>query len=221
LNKKANRVLGILDPVKLVIENYPEGKVEMMPAVNNPEDESAGKREIPFSRELYIDRADFMEEPPPPKKYFRLGPDRTVRLKYGFIIKCTGYEKDANGNISLIKCEYYPDSRSGQDTSGIKAKGTLSWVSAAESVRVEVRLYDRLFKSANPASSEDFLQELNPGSLTVINSACLEPGVKNLAEGDTVQFERLGYFTLDRDSTNDHLVFNRTVTLRDSWGSKK
>ena len=220
LNKTANRMLGILDPVKLVIENYPEGQVEMVQAVNNPEDEGAGKRDIPFSRELYIDRSDFMENPPPPKKYFRLGPDRTVRLKYGYIITCTGYEKDNNGEITLIKCQYYPESRSGQDTSGIKAKGTLSWVSAAESEEVEIRLYDRLFSSENPAAAEDFLKELNPDSLTVIGNARLEPGVKNLKQGETVQFERLGYFTIDPESSENHFIFNRTVTLRDTWASK-
>ena len=221
LNKKSNRVFGILDPLKLIIENYPEGQVEMMPAVNNPEDESAGKREIPFSGELYIDRADFMEDPPPPKKYFRLGPERTVRLKNGFIITCTGFEKDDDGNITVVKCQYYPESRSGQDKSGIKAKGVLSWVSAAQSVQAEVKLYDRLFKSENPALTDDFLQELNPDSLSVLTNVRLEPSVKNLAIGETVQFERLGYFTVDSDTTDAHIIFNRTVTLRDNWGAKK
>jgi len=221
LNKKSNRVFGILDPVKLVIENYPEGQVEMMPAINNPEDEAAGEREIPFSRELYIDRADFMENPPPPKKYFRLGPDRTVRLKKGFIITCTGFEKDENGNITLIKCDYYPESRSGQDTSGIKAKGVLSWVSAAQSVKADVKLYDRLFRSENPALADDFLQELNPDSLTTITEARLEPSAKNMSIGDTVQFERLGYFTVDTDTKEGNLIFNRTISLRDNWASKK
>ena len=221
LNIKANRVFGILNPVKLVIENYPDGQVELMPAVNNPEDESAGKREMPFSKELYIDQADFMEDPPPPKKYFRLGPDRTVRLKYGYIIKCTGYEKNDQGVVNLIKCEYYPASKSGQDTSGIKAKGVLSWVSAAESVAAEVRLYDRLFKSENPAAAEDFIDELNPDSFKTITTARLEPSVVDLKVGETVQFERLGYFTIDLDSSKSNLVFNRTVTLRDQWGAKK
>jgi len=221
LNKTSNRVFGILDPVKLVIENYPEGQVEMMPAINNPEDEAAGEREIPFSRELYIDRADFMENPPPPKKYFRLGPDRTVRLKKGFIITCTGFEKDENGNITLIKCDYYPESRSGQDTSGIKAKGVLSWVSAAQSVKADVKLYDRLFRSENPALADDFLQELNPDSLTTITEARLEPSAKNMSIGDTVQFERLGYFTVDTDTKEGNLIFNRTISLRDNWASKK
>lgn len=221
LNKKANRVMGILNPLKLVIENYPEGQVEMMPAVNNPEDETAGKRTIPFSKELYIDQADFMENPPPPKKYFRLGPDRTVRLKYGYIITCTGYEKDKDGNITLVKCKYYPDSKSGSDTSGIKAKGVLSWVSASESLVTEVRLYDRLFKSENPALAENFMDELNPSSFSQLTSARLEPSVKELKIGETVQFERLGYFTVDQDSSDGKIVFNRTVTLRDTWASKK
>lgn len=220
LNRKANRVLGILQPLKLVIENYPEDKVEMVQAVNNPENEAAGKREIPFSRELYIDRNDFMENPPSPRKYFRLGPERMVRLKYGYIVKCTGYEKDADGNVVLVRCEYYPESKSGQDTSGIKVKGTLSWVSAAQAEQVEVRLYDRLFKSENPALAADFHTELNPDSLTVIKDARVEPSVKALQPGDTVQFERLGYFTVDPDSTADKLVFNRTITLRDSWAKK-
>jgi glutaminyl-tRNA synthetase len=220
LNKTSNRVFGVLNPVKVVIENYPEGKVEMMPAINNPEDENTGKREVPFSRELFIDRADFMEDPPPPKKYFRLGPDRTVRLKSGFIITCTGYEKDENGEIALIRVKYYPESRSGQDKSGIKAKGVLSWVSAAESVPVEVRLYDRLFKSENPAAAEDFLTEINPDALQVITTARLEPGIKKLAVEETVQFERIGYFTVDPDTTEDLMVFNRTVTLRDNWAKK-
>ncbi len=220
LNKKANRVMGILRPLKLVIENYPAGQVEMMPAVNNPEDATAGQRELPFSRELYIDQGDFMEDPPSPRKYFRLGPDRLVRLKYGYIIKCTGYEKDAAGNVVLVKCEYYPQSKSGQDTSGIKVKGTLSWVSAAQSVPVEVRLYDRLFKSENPALAADFMQELNDDSLTVLQDARLEPGVVDLQPGDTVQFERLGYFTVDPDSGPGHIVFNRTITLRDTWARK-
>ena len=220
LNKKANRVMGVLNPVKLIIENYPEGQVEMMPAINNPEDERAGKREIPFSRELYIDRSDFMEDPPPPKKYFRLGPDRTVRLKAGFIITCTGYEKDAEGEITEIRCKYYPESRSGSDTSGVKAKGTLGWVSSAQAIRVKVNLYDRLFQTENPAASDNFLDDLNPDSLQVIENAVIEPSIAELTSGDTVQFERQGYFTLDEDSRDGDLVFNRTVTLRDNWSKK-
>ncbi len=218
LNKTANRVFGVLNPVKLLIENYPEGKVDRMQAVNNPEDDTAGKREMPFSRELYIDRSDFMENPPSPKKFFRLGPGREVRLKYAYIIKCTGYEKDKNGNITLIKAEYFSDTRSGQDTSGKKVKGTLSWVSANEAVEAEIRLYDRLFLDENPAIAEDITKFLNPNSLTVVKNAVIEPSVKNLKKGDTVQFERQGYFTVDEDSTVSKLVFNRTISLRDSWG---
>ena len=148
------------------------------------------------------------------------GPDRTVRLKYGYIVTCTGYEKNEEGDITLIKCKYYPESRSGQDTSGIKAKGTLSWVSAAESQEVEVRMYDRLYKSENPAAAENSLDELNPNSLSVNKKARLEPGVSELKPGATVQFERLGYFTVDPDSSEGNLVFNRTVTLRDTWANK-
>jgi len=170
-----------------------------------------------FSRELYIDRSDFMENPPSPKKFFRLGPDREVRLKYGYIIKCTGYDKDAEGNISLIKAEYFSDTKSGQDTSGKKVKGTLSWVSANEAVDAEVRLYDRLFLEENPAASEDITDSLNPDSLTIVKGAKIEPSVKNLTKGGTVQFERQGYFTVDEDSSENKLVFNRSITLRDSW----
>ncbi len=217
LNRTANRVFGVLDPVKLVIENYPEGKVEMMQAINNPGDETAGTRKLSFSRELYIDRSDFMENPPSPKKFFRLGPDREVRLKYGYIIKCTGYEKNAEGNISLIKCEYFPDTRSGQDTSGKKVKGTLSWVSAKEAIDTEIRLYDRLFLDENPAAADDITALLNPNSLKIIKNAKIEPSVMLLPAGETVQFERQGYFILDKESTKENMVFNRTISLRDSW----
>ncbi|MCF6361621.1 MAG: glutamine--tRNA ligase/YqeY domain fusion protein [Cyclobacteriaceae bacterium] len=221
LNKTANRVFGVLNPVKLIIENYPEGKVDMMKAVNNPEDETAGTRDMPFSRELYIDRSDFMENPPSPKKFFRLGPDREVRLKYGYIIKCTGYEKDTDGNITLIKAEYFPDTRSGQDTSGKKVKGTLSWVSAKEAVDAEIRLYDRLFLEENPANSENITDSLNPDSLSIVKGAKIEPSVANLKMGETVQFERQGYFTIDKESSESNLVFNRTITLRDSWAKSQ
>ena len=218
LNRTANRVMGVLNPVKVVIENYPEGQVEMMPAVNNPEDESAGTREITFSREIYIDRSDFMENPPSPRKFFRLGPDREVRLKYAYIIRCTGYEKDAEGNISLIKCEYFADTRSGQDTSGKKVKGTLSWVSAHEAVDAEVRLYDRLFLDENPAAAGDeFATLLNPDSLQIVKGAKIEPSVRALSNGNTVQFERQGYFTVDKVSSENGIVFNRTISLRDNW----
>ena len=222
LNKTANRVMGVLDPIKVVIENYPESKVEMVQAVNNPEDESAGIREMPFSREIYIDRSDFMENPPSPKKFFRLGPDREVRLKYAYVIRCTGFEKDGEGNILLIKCEYFADTRSGQDTSGKKVKGTLSWVSAQEAVDAEIRIYDRLFLDANPAAAGDeYTNLLNPDSLQIIKKAKVEPSVKSLNIGNTVQFERQGYFTIDNDSTESSLIFNRTIGLRDNWAKSQ
>lgn len=217
LNKSANRFMGVLDPVKLVIENYPEGKVDMMQAVNNPGDETAGTRDLPFSREIYIDSSDFMENPPSPKKFFRLGPEREVRLKYAYIIRCTGYEKDNNGDISLIRCEYFPDTRSGQDTSGKKVKGTLSWVSTSDAVDAEIRLYDRLFLNENPAGNEDITTSLNPDSLKIVKNAKIESSITRLKKGETIQFERQGYFCLDNDSTNSNLVFNRAIGLRDNW----
>lgn len=217
LNKSANRFMGVLDPVKLVIENYPEGKVDMMQAVNNPGDETAGTRDLPFSREIYIDSSDFMENPPSPKKFFRLGPDREVRLKYAYIIRCTGYEKDNNGDISLIRCEYFPDTRSGQDTSGKKVKGTLSWVSTSDAVDAEIRLYDRLFLNENPAGNEDITTSLNPDSLKIVKNAKIESSITRLKKRETIQFERQGYFCLDNDSTNSNLVFNRAIGLRDNW----
>ncbi len=218
LNKKTNRVFGILDPVKVVITNWEEGKEEIMTGVNNPEDENAGTREMPFGREIYIDRADFKEDPPSPRKWYRLGPDREVRLKYAYIIKCTGFDKDDNGEISTIYAEYDPQTRSGQDTSGKKVKGTLGWVSVPHAVKAEIRLYDRLFKTENLNTIEDdFKNHLNPNSLEINTKAVLEPSLKNAKVGDQVQFERIGYFRVDEDSTEENLVFNRTITLRDNW----
>ena len=218
LNKKANRVFGILNPVKLVITNWPEDKTEMMQAVNNPEDALAGTRKIPFTRELYIERDDFKENPPSPRKWFRLGPDREVRLKYGYIVRCTGFEKDAAGNITEIQCEYDPKTRSGHDTSGRKVKGTLSWVSARHAINAEVRLYDRLFKTENLNSIEDnFINHLNSDSLIVNREALIEPSLSVAKPGETFQFERKGYFVVDKDSCDNQLIFNRTVTLRDHW----
>ncbi|MEQ8469942.1 MAG: glutamine--tRNA ligase/YqeY domain fusion protein [Marinoscillum sp.] len=218
LNKKTNRVFGILDPVKLVITNWPEDKEETLTAVNNPEDESAGTRDMMFGREIYIDRADFLENPPSPKKWYRLGPDREVRLKYAYIIKCTGYDKDANGEILTIYAEYDPETRSGQDTSGKKVKGTLGWVSVKHAVNAEIRLYDRLFHTENLNTiDDDFKNHLNPDSLEINSKAVLEGSLKTAKIGDQVQFERVGYFRVDQDSTSDKLVFNRTITLRDNW----
>ncbi|OEK03960.1 glutamine--tRNA ligase/YqeY domain fusion protein [Roseivirga misakiensis] len=218
LNKTANRVFGILDPLKVVITNWPEDKVEMMPAVNNPGDETAGTREMPLTREIYIEQGDFLENPPSPKKWYRLGPDREVRLKYGYIVKCVDFVKDADGNITELHCEYDPETRSGHDTSGKKVKGTLGWVSADHAVSAEIRQYDRLFKTENLNTIEDdFLNHLNPDSLTVNKSVLLEPSLASAQVGDQFQFERQGYFIVDGDTTEGNLVFNRTVTLRDNW----
>ncbi len=222
LNKTTNRVFGILDPLKVVITNWPEDKVEIMTAINNPEDESAGSREMPFTREIYVDQGDFMEDPPSPKKWYRLGPDREVRLKFGYIIKCTGYKKAEDGTIEELYAEYDPETRSGQDTSGKKVKGTLGWVSVPNAVRAEVRLYDRLFKTANMNDVEDdFKNHLNPDSLTIVKNAVVEPSMKTAKIGDQVQFERMGYFRVDEDSTPDQLIMNRTITLRDTWAKEQ
>jgi glutaminyl-tRNA synthetase len=217
LNKVSQRAFAVLDPIKVVLTNYPKDKEEEMMAVNNPEDENAGKRPIIFSRELYIDREDFMEDPP--KKFFRLGPGRTVRLKYGYIIKCNDFVKDETGKITEVHCEYYPDSRSGSDTSGIKVKGTIHWLSAKHAIPAEVRMYDRLFSNEDPAGhkDKDFLEFLNPDSLKVLNGAFVEAGIVNAKPLDHFQFERKGYFNADYDTTPENPVFNLTVTLRDSW----
>lgn len=220
LNRKANRVFGILNPVKLIITNWEAGKVEMMDAVNNPEDETAGKRQMPFTRELFIDQDDFKENPPSPRKWYRLGPDREVRLKFGYIIKCTSFKKnEETGEIEEIYAEYDPQTRSGQDTSGKKVKGTLSWVSASEALtNVEIRMYDRLFKTENLNEiDDDFKNHLNDHSLEINTSAVLEPSLKEAKVGDIFQFERIGYFRVDEDTTDSTVVFNRTITLRDNW----
>jgi glutaminyl-tRNA synthetase len=216
LNKRATRVMAVLDPVKLVIENYPEGQSEMLTTENNTEAEDAGTREIPFGRELYIEREDFMEDPP--KKFFRLGPGKLVRLKSAFIVECTGFEKDANGEISVIHCRYYPESKSGQDTSGLSPKGVIHWVSAAHAVKAEVRLYDRLFKVEDPSSEEgDFKDYINPESLHITTNAMVEPSLRDAKPGQYFQFMRKGYFVPDPDGTSENPVFNRTVGLKDSF----
>lgn len=222
LNHTANRVMGILDPVKLIITNWPAGKVEMMTAINNPEDEAAGTREIPFAGEVFIDRADFMEEPPSPKKWYRLGPDREVRLKYAYIIKCTGFKKGPDGTIEELYAEYDPATKSGEDTSGKKVKGTLGWVSAADYIQAEIRLYDRLFVVEDMSEIEDdFKNYLNPNSLEINSKGVLEGSLRHAKVGDTVQFERVGYFRVDEDSSAEKLVFNRTITLKDTWEKKE
>lgn len=220
LNRIALRRMVVFDPVKLVITNYPEGKRETVQSDENPEDESAGMREIPFSRELYIEREDFMENPP--KKYFRLAPGQMVRLKSAYIIKCDEVVKDESGEIVEIRCSYIPESRSGADTSGINVKGTLHWVSIADAKTVEVRLYDRLFKVENPAVEEgDFKDYLNPDSLQVIKQAFAEPALVGAKFDQRYQFIRKGYFCLDKDTSASRIVFNRTVTLKDTWSKQR
>lgn len=219
LNKTAWRRMAVLDPIKLVITNYPTGKVEELIGENNPEvDGGEGSRAIPFSNELWIEREDFMEEAP--KKFFRLGPGLSVRLKHAYIVTCHDFVKDDKGNITEVHCTYVPDSKSGEDTSGLKVKGTIHWISVAHAQEAEVRLYDRLFNDENPAASENFKESLNPESLQIVQRAYIEPDLAHAVSGKGYQFIRLGYFTLDTHSTTDHLVFNRTVTLKDSWGKE-
>ena len=215
LNKKALRMMAVLDPIALEIENYDLGE-EFLSLENNPEDENGGHRMVPFSRNLWIEREDFMEEPS--KKYFRLGPGLKVRLKGAYIIECTGFEKDADGNITKIKANYIPESKSGHDTSGINVKGTLHWVSAAHALNAEIHIYDRLFQVEDPAREDgDFKSFLNPESLTIIENAYVEPALAEAKTGIAYQFIRKGYFCLDQDSTQEKLRFNRTVSLKDNW----
>ncbi|MHC4822518.1 MAG: glutamine--tRNA ligase/YqeY domain fusion protein [Planctomycetota bacterium] len=214
LNDIAPRRMAVLDPVKVVIENYPEGQVEMVDAKNHPGDESMGKREVPFGRELWIEREDFREEAP--RKYFRLKPGAEVRFKYAYYLTCTGFTKDESGEITEIRCTYDPETRGGDSADGRKVKGTIHWVHADTAVQAETRLYDHLFREAIPEATGDFLDNLNPDSLKVV-TAQVEPGLADLAPGEMVQFERSGYFCLDKDAAEGAPVFNRTVALRDSW----
>ncbi len=215
LNRSAERRMGVLKPLKVVIENYPEGGSEELEAVNNPEDPGAGSRRVPFSRELYIEADDFMLEPP--AKFFRLAPGREVRLRYAYFITCREAVTDAAGEVVELRCTYDPATRGGDAPDGRKVKATLHWVSAAHAVRAEVRLYDHLFNRPDPGAEGDFVDDLNPHSLEVVSGARLEPSVAALEPGDRLQLERLGYFCLDPDSTPERPVLNRTVTLRDTW----
>ena len=216
LNKIALRRMVVADPLKVVITNYPEGKSETLPSENNPEDPTSGSRDMPFSRELYIDREDFMEVPV--KKYFRLAPGQMVRLKSAYIIKCEEVIKDNTGNVAELRCTYVPESKSGSDVSGISVKGVIHWVSVLHALEIEVRLYDRLFNAENLNQIEDdFKNHLNPDSLKVLPKIYAEPALANAKLEDRFQFIRTGYFCLDADSTKDKLIFNRTVTLRDMW----
>jgi glutaminyl-tRNA synthetase len=217
LNRRAPRVMGVLRPLKVVIENYPEGRVEELEAVNNPEDPAAGTRPVPFSRELYLEREDFMEEPP--KKFYRLAPGREVRLRYAYFIKCVDVVKDEKGDVVELRCTYDPETRGGYAPDGRQVKATLHWVSASHAIPAEVRLYDRLFTKASPGEErdEDLKASLNPDSLQVLTSCRLEPSLAAAAAGAYCQFERQGYFCVDKDSRPGNLVFNRSVTLRDPW----
>jgi glutaminyl-tRNA synthetase len=220
LNKTAWRRMAVLDPIKLVITNYPDGRVEEMWGENNPEVEGGdGGRNIPFSRELWIEREDFMEEPP--KKFFRLGMGLSVRLKSAYIVTCEGFDKDANGNVTTVYCKYLPESKSGHDTSGVNVKGTIHWVSVPHAKTAEVRLYDRLFQVDDPSNEDgDFKDYLNPNSLHILPNTYIEPDLANAIPCKGYQFIRKGYFTLDKNSTPDKLMFNRTVTLKDGWVKK-
>jgi glutaminyl-tRNA synthetase len=218
LNARAPRVMAVLDPLRLVIENYPEGQVDEIEAVNNPEDETAGTRKVPFSRVLYIEHEDFREDPP--KKFFRLAPGREVRLRYAYLITCTSVLKDERGNVVELRCTYDPATRGGSPPDGRKVKATLHWVSAAHAREAEVRLYDRLFTRENPddvEEGEDFTASINPHSLKVVSGVRVEPSLESAAPGNFYQFERQGYFAVDPDSAPRRLVFNRTVSLKDAW----
>ena len=218
LNKRVPRAMAVLRPLRLVIDNYPDGQVEHMEAVNNPEDASQGTRQVPFSRVLYIEQDDFREDPP--KQYFRLSPGREVRLRYGYLVTCTNVVKDSSGQATEVHCSYDPATRGGNTPDGRKVKGTIHWVSAEHSIDAEVRLYDNLFTKENPsevAEGQDFTANLNPNSLEVVNAAKLEPSLRDAKPGSRYQFERLGYFSVDPDTTPEKLVFNRTVALRDTW----
>jgi glutaminyl-tRNA synthetase len=215
LNRAAERRMAVLKPLKVVIENYPEGESEELEAINNPEDAEAGTRSVPFSRELFIERDDFMEDPP--KKFFRLAPGREVRLRYAYFITCREVVKDGAGEVVELRCTYDPATRGGDAPDGRKVKATLHWVSAAHAMDAEVRLYDHLFNREDPGADGDVLDDLNPSSLEILENAQLEPSLSDVPVGTTVQFERLGYFCVDPDSTPSRPVFNRTITLRDTW----
>lgn len=221
LNKNAQRVMGVLEPLKVIITNYPDGQVEELDAINNPENPDAGTRKVPFTKEIYIEKGDFMEDPP--RKFFRLAPGREVRLRYAYFVTCNDVVKDENGEIKELHCTYDPASKGGNSPDGRKVKATLHWVSVTENVKAEVRLYDRLFNDEEPDGHKDidFKEFLNPDSLKVLRDCYIEPFVKNAKVLDSFQFERLGYFNLDPDSKNGQLIFNRTATLRDSWSKFK
>jgi len=219
LNKTTNRYMAVLKPLKVIIDNYPEDQVEELEAVNNPENDSAGTRKVPFSRELYIEQDDFMEDPP--KKFYRLAPGREVRLRYAYFLKCNSAVKDDDGNVIELHCTYDPETRGGSAPDGRKVKATLHWVSAPHAINAEVRLYENLFVNENPINApegKDFISNVNPNSLDILKDSKLEPALARMKPGERMQFERKGYFCVDtKYSTEKKLVFNRTVTLRDDW----
>lgn len=219
LNADAPRAMAVLRPLKVIIDNYPEGQAEELEVENNPDKPELGTRKVTFSRELYVEQDDFMAEPV--KKYFRLFPGNEVRLKSAYFVTCTGYETDDDGHVTCLHCTYDPGSKGGNSPDGRKVKGTLHWVSAADSIKAEVRLYDRLFRSENPADTEAFEENINPDSLVILADCRLEGSLKGAKAGDTFQFMRQGYFCVDPDSTSEHPVFNRTVALNSSWEKKK
>jgi glutaminyl-tRNA synthetase len=218
LNKRALRRMAVLHPVKVIIDNYPDGQVEELDAVNNPEDAGAGTRKVPFSKVLYIEQDDFKEVPPP--KYFRLTPGQEVRLRYAYFVRCVGVDKDAAGNVTAVHCTYDPATRGGDSPDGRKVKGTIHWVSAEKAVEAEVRLYEHLFKTPDPEDvpeGQDWKTNLNPNSEVVIQGAKVEPSLADAKAGEKFQFERLGYFAVDKDSQPGRPVFNRAVSLKDTW----
>jgi glutaminyl-tRNA synthetase len=215
MNRRAPRRFAVLRPVKIVLDNYPEGRVEELDAVNNPEDPTAGTRKVAFSRELYVEREDFMEDPP--KRFYRLAPGREVRLRYAYFITCREAVKDASGQIIALRCTYDPTTRGGDSPDGRRPKATLHWISAAHAMPAEARLYEHLFTCPDPGAGGDFLADLNPRSEEVIEGCLLEPNLAQVPVGETVQFERLGYFCPDPDSKPGRPVFNRTLTLKDTW----
>ena len=222
LNKNALRAMAVLNPLKVIIDNYPEDLSEELTAINNPEDESAGTRKIPFSKVIYIEKDDFMEEPP--GKFYRLAPGREVRLRYAYFIKCESVVKDDEGNITEVHCTYDPQTKGGDAPDGRKVKATLHWVSEKHSIPAEVRLYDHLFGVENPYKAEEggnFKDNLSPDSLKILKDCRLEPSLQNVKPGDLYQFERIGYFCADIDSTKEKIIFNRTVTLKDEWAKIK
>ena len=220
LNKTANRVMAVLDPVKLLVTNYPAGQEDIFELDNNPEDATAGTRKVPFSSELWIEREDFMEEPA--KKFFRLAPGLMVWLKGAYIVKCEGFKKDDAGNVTEVHCSYLPESKSGNDTSGLTVKGTIHWVSAAHAKTAEVRMYDRLFRVEDPSSEDgDFKDYINPDSMHILPAAYIEPALAAAQPGDRVQFMRKGYFCVDTESAPGKLIFNRTATLKDAWAKEQ